>query len=225
MRFAIVSVLVLSCAAPKPRTAGPEPMAPGALIVRVYQGGFLTAGAGIGVEVASGPAKVAAAKTNACGVVLLEPLPDGIYTVTARDGERVNSAEAVNVQTGKDTDIRIVLPPPEAASGAAPACTPPSIVSGPNPQMNAPALEHRIEGCMVFSCRIEADGKMKHCKTIQPLAHLTDDALASLNQRIYRPSLCAGVPTAVDDYLVRIFVRIRYSDPLLDAPPPKPAGQ
>jgi hypothetical protein len=201
--------VMFGCASSKPRE---EPEPPGALVVRVELGSPAP-GVGSEVQVSNGAAVIATAKTNSCGTLILDPLPDGLYTVTARDKGKVKSVEQVKVQAGRDTDIRIDLgqPAPQPAAGGAQArsCTPPEILSGPNPQLTAEALEHRVQGCLLLNCRIGADGKVKGCTAVEPLEHLTESVLATMKKRIYKPSLCDGVPTETD-YPVRISIRVRY---------------
>jgi hypothetical protein len=134
-------------------------------------------------------------------------------------------AHGEKVETGTDTDLRINVSPPAAAGGIADkSCTPPLIVAEPNPQLTSEALEHRVQGCKVLPCTIGADGKMRDCKALEPLAHLTESVLASMKQRIYRPSLCGEYlrrhPTTRSASHPRVVRR-----PPLDESPVRPSSQ
>jgi hypothetical protein len=211
MRFAIVLTLALSCAAPKPQETKSQEIrstAPGALVVTVYLDGV--ARGGIDVEVLNGTAVAAGGKTNACGTVLVDALPDGSYGVTARQGDLVKTAGQVAIKTGADTNVRIDLPRP-AASGKAAAgsktCTPPGFIAGPNPSSSAEAIQQQRQGCLVVKCAIGFDGHVNACAAEEPLPGYTEDVIAVLQKRLYSPMICDGKPVETN-YTYRLYFRL-----------------
>lgn len=207
MRFAIVVSLALCCAAPAPKWEDIPSTAPGALIVTVYWTDYSTARSGIDVEVSNGTAMVTTGKTNSCGVVLIDALPDGVYSVTARQDAATKTAEQVAIKTGADTKVRIDLPAAPKPSAGGTSCTPPMIVSGPNPAPSVEAFQQRRQGCLVIKCRIGADGLVGACQPVEPLTGYTEDVIATVQQRRYQPMLCDGKPVETD-YTIRTFIRL-----------------
>ena len=147
-------------------------------------------------------------RTNSCGVVVFEPLPDGIYSV-GLDAEVADSGtEKVQVTRGKDSLVQKRQGPPSNGSETVPTnCTPPRKVSGPDPHYTRTALMQNVQGCLVIECVITLAGSVRNCRALQPVSELTESAIAALEQRRYTPMTCDGKPI-VSDYTFRINFRM-----------------
>jgi hypothetical protein len=84
---------------------------PGAIIVR-SDIGRTGSQPDVDVEVTPDKGPAMFAKTDACGMAVIEPLPDGAYSLVAHYGDREGPAQRVIVQTGRDSEVTVRVDEP-----------------------------------------------------------------------------------------------------------------
>ena len=94
-------------------------------------------------------------RTDSCGAVAFEGLPDGTYSLTAGREGLETVEENIAVTRGKDAMIDVKLKAQDA--GAAPAakssgCTLGRHLSGLGPMYTPDAVQHDVQGCLVVKC-------------------------------------------------------------------------
>jgi hypothetical protein len=152
-----------------------------------------------------------AGEANSCGVVVFDPLPDGIYSLHAAASGMEGVAEKVQVTRGKDSLVQITVKRRGSDAGAmssrVASCSPPSYASGPHPMYTSEALVQNVQGCLVVKCVIAAAGVVRDCQALEPVRGLTEPSIAALEQRHYTPMICDGKPLDTD-YTYRINFRL-----------------
>ena len=83
------------------------------------------------------------------------------------------------------------------------AMTPPSVLSGPNPEYTQEAIDHEVEGLMVVKCIVSLQGIVHNCRVLQGLPFMDRQVVETLQRRRYSPALQQGKPIEVD-YTFRI---------------------
>jgi len=96
------------------------------------------------------------------------------------------------------------------APPAAPDFTPPAVVAWPQPDYTAAALAHHIEGAVVLSVRLRADGTAQVLGVERSLGYgLDDNARAAATRLNFRPARRHGQPV---DWIVRLTVNFRLAN-------------
>ncbi|GAC1347708.1 MAG: hypothetical protein NVSMB23_27410 [Myxococcales bacterium] len=76
--------------------------------------------------------------------------------------------------------------------------TPPTKVSGPNPEYTRQALDHEVEGLMMIRCVVTVEGVVKDCRVTRGLPFMDRAVVEALERRRYKPALLMGRPVEVD---------------------------
>jgi len=76
--------------------------------------------------------------------------------------------------------------------------TPPQVLSGPNPEYTAQALEHEVEGLMIVKCVVTTQGAVHDCRVLKSLPFMDKSVIEALTHRRYSPALLHGQPIEVD---------------------------
>ncbi len=75
--------------------------------------------------------------------------------------------------------------------------TPPSKISGPDPEYTERALDHEVEGVLSARCIITVEGKVRNCRVIKGVPFMDRAVIGALEQRRYTPALLRGKPVEV----------------------------
>jgi Gram-negative bacterial TonB protein C-terminal len=205
--FAAILLAVSSqpaCSGSKPHEAVAEE--PGAIVATVH--GPSTPLHDVDVLLQGPWGTTLSGRTDSCGAVYFEGLPDGLYSLRAAQGGLDGYVENVAVIRGKDSmiDIRMTAQDPAALKQET-GCTLGKRRLGPFPGYTPEALEKRVEGCMVIKCLITSQGRVRDCQALEPLAGLTAAAIDRLQRQIYESPICDGKPADMD-YTFRISFRM-----------------
>ena len=91
-------------------------------------------------------------------------------------------------------------PPPTVYSAGTPGVTVPTVISQPIPQYTAAALAAKIQGTVIVSAVVLADGTVGDVTVIQSLDTvdgLDAQAVSTAKQWLFNPGMKDGVPVAV----------------------------
>jgi outer membrane biosynthesis protein TonB len=148
-------------------------------------------------------------RTNNCGVVVFEPLPDGVYSVRAEANGSDGVAKDVQVARGKDSLVEVRLAGHKSEDGAPKqrSCDPPRYHGGSDPIYTSTALMRNVQGCLVVRCVITLEGSVRDCRALEPLEDLTASSIDALKRRRYTPMICDGKPVDTE-YTYRINFRL-----------------
>jgi protein TonB len=86
--------------------------------------------------------------------------------------------------------------------------TPPTKVTGPDPQYTERALEREVEGTMVVRCVVTTEGTVFGCRVLKGLPYMDRAVVDALERRRYRPATLGGHPVEVS-YDFKITLRLR----------------
>jgi serine/threonine-protein kinase len=75
--------------------------------------------------------------------------------------------------------------------------TPPSKISGPDPEYTEKALDHEVEGVLSARCIVTAEGKVHGCRVIKGVPFMDRAVITALEQRRYSPALLRGKPVEI----------------------------
>ena len=105
-------------------------------------------------------------------------------------------------------------PPPPTAPLEKPVeytdnITPPSMISGPNPEYTEQAIEHGIEGIISVRCVVNTQGRVHSCNVQKSLPFMERAVISALEARKYRPALSQGKPV---DVFYTFNVRLKLPD-------------
>ncbi len=75
--------------------------------------------------------------------------------------------------------------------------TPPSKISGPDPEYTDKALDHEVEGVMSARCIVSVEGKVHGCRVIKGVPFMDRAVITALEQRRYTPALLQGKPVEI----------------------------
>jgi len=158
-----------------------------------------------------GPWGTLSGRTDSCGAVAFEGLPDGLYSLRAAQGGLDGYVENVAVVRGKDSMIDIQMKAQDPAAQTAlkqeTGCSLGKRRLGPYPGYTPEALQNHVQGCMVIKCLITSEGRVRDCQALEPLAGLTAPAIDRLQRQIYESPICDGKPADMD-YTFRISFRM-----------------
>jgi hypothetical protein len=188
------------------------PKAGGAVVARISGGGSIV-GRDFEVRLQGPlPEGTRIARTDSCGAVAFEGLPDGVYSLrAARDGLDA-AVENIPVIRGNEAMVELKLEGKEPSAAVAPRNTGPGCtlnrrLSGPVVQYTADALQHDVQGCLVIKCVVTAAGAVRDCQALEPLPRLTKASIDALQHNKYEPPTCDGKPADMD-YTFRIYFRM-----------------
>ena len=142
-------------------------------------------------------------RTDSCGAVAFDGLPNGIYSVKAVDGLLEGMVENVAVSRGKDEMVDVKLN--GQATGADPIvksaspCTRVRLLSGGFLGYTSDALQRNVQGCLVVKCVITSNGMVRNCQAIEPLEGLTKHSMRELERTRFEPAMCEGKPVDIDN--------------------------
>jgi len=146
-------------------------------------------------------------RTDSCGTVSFDRLPDGKYTLKAAQGGFDGAVQTVSVTRGKESMADLRLKPSDDAAAKGSGCTLGQHRYGPPPGYTPVALEHNVEGCLVIKCLVTSTGTVRSCSALEPLPDLTEPAIHRLERQMYEAPTCDGKPADID-YTFRISFRM-----------------
>ena len=136
-------------------------------------------------------------------------LPSGSYSLSIRhNGYEPFAPDGLSIH-GQHVRVKLQLlhekaaeaPPPPAVKIPAveftDAMTPPTVISGPDPEYTEDAIDRGVQGLMVVKCVVAVEGRVHNCKVIKGLPFMDSPVLESLAQRRYKPAMLAGKPVEV----------------------------
>jgi protein TonB len=106
--------------------------------------------------------------------------------------------------------FRYKLGPPNARTVAfdPQTMTAPVFVSGPDPVYTRQAWEREVQGTILATCVITADGRARDCHIRKQLPFLKDSVVQALEQWRFTPATRGGEPLEVD-YPILVEVRLK----------------
>jgi TonB family protein len=144
------------------------------------------------------------AVTDKDGSFEMTLLPPGTYGLSVkRDGYTPFAPEGL-VLKGKKVRVKlsITVVPVAVAAPSGPretavefndsTMTPPSMISGPNPEYSQDAVDRGVEGPMSVRCVVTAEGKVRSCKVLKGLPFMNQPVIDALERRKYKPAMASG---------------------------------
>ena len=125
------------------------------------------------------------------------PPPESAGEVGGEPGG-VAGGSVGGVSGGVASSISPVDTDPAARVDFDESMAPPRLVSGPNIQYSAQALEREVEGLMVVKCVVTVEGAVHDCRVLKGLPYMDAVVVSALERRRYAPATLHGRPLDVN---------------------------